>query len=60
MKILLIHGLSRTSLSLLSLERYLQRSGWATEQFSYLAVSETFDRIVERLRVRLQICFILL
>jgi hypothetical protein len=55
MKILLIHGLSRTSLSLLSLERYLQRSGWATEQFSYLAVSETFDHIVERLRVRLKI-----
>jgi hypothetical protein len=55
MKILLIHGLSRTSLSLLSLEWYLQQSGWATEQFSYLAVSETFDRIVERLRVRLQI-----
>jgi hypothetical protein len=55
MKILLIHGLSRTSLSLLSLEWYLQRSGWATEQFSYLAVSETFDRIVERLQVRLQI-----
>jgi hypothetical protein len=55
MKILLIHGLSRTSLSLLSLEWYLQQSGWVTEQFSYLAVSETFDCIVERLRVRLQI-----
>ena len=55
MKILLIHGLSRTSLSLLSLELYLQQSGWATEQFSYLAVSETFDCIVERLRVRLRI-----
>jgi hypothetical protein len=55
MKILLIHGLSRTSRSLLSLERCLQQSGWATEQFSYLAVSETFDCIVERLRVRLQI-----
>jgi hypothetical protein len=55
MKILLIHGLSRTSLSLLGLEWYLQQSGWVTEQFSYLAVSETFDRIVERLRVRLQV-----
>ncbi len=54
MKILLIHGLSRTSLSLLSLEWYLQQSGWLTEQFSYLALSETFDRIVERLRVRLE------
>ena len=54
MKILLIHGLSRTSLSLLSLEWYLQQTGRKTEQFSYLAVTETFDRIVERLQIRLQ------
>ncbi|ELS01291.1 hypothetical protein Xen7305DRAFT_00009940 [Xenococcus sp. PCC 7305] len=55
MKILLIHGLSRTPLSLLSLEWYLQqKTGWKTEQFSYLAFSETFDRIVVRLRMRLQ------
>ncbi len=54
MKILLIHGLSRTPLSLLGLEWHLQQTGWATEQFSYLAVAETFDRIVERLRVRLR------
>ncbi len=54
MKILLIHGLSRTPLSLLGLEWHLQQRGQPTEQFSYLAVAETFDRIVERLRVRLQ------
>ena len=54
MNILLIHGLSRTPLSLLGLEWYLQQFGWATEQFGYLAVAETFDRIVERLRIRLQ------
>ena len=54
MKILLIHGLSRTPLSLLGLEWHLQQRGQATEQFSYLAVAETFDRIVERLRIRLQ------
>ncbi len=54
MKILLIHGLSRTPLSLLGLEWHLQQKGQATEQFSYLAVAETFDRIVERLRVRFQ------
>lgn len=54
MKILLIHGLSRTPLSLLGLEWHLQQRGQATEQFSYLAVAETFDRIVGRLRVRLQ------
>ncbi len=55
MKILLIHGLSRTPLSLLGLEWYLQQTGRATEQFGYIAVAETFDRIVERLRVRLQV-----
>ena len=54
MKILLIHGLSRTPLSLLGLEWHLQQKGQPTEQFSYLAVAETFDRIVGRLRVRLQ------
>jgi hypothetical protein len=54
MKILLIHGLSRTPLSLLGLQWYLRQTGWATEQFGYMAVAETFDSIVERLRVRLQ------
>lgn len=54
MKILFIHGLSRTPLSLLSLELYLKQAGWTTEQFGYLALTESFDRIVERLRVRLQ------
>lgn len=54
MKILLIHGLSRTPLSLLSLEWNLRQTGWTTEQFGYIALAESFDRIVERLRVRLQ------
>ena len=55
MKILLIHGLSRTPLSLISLEWYLQKiPGWTTEHFGYMAFAESFDRIVERLRVRLQ------
>jgi pimeloyl-ACP methyl ester carboxylesterase len=54
MNILLIHGLSRTPLSLLSLEWYLQKKGWTTEQFGYIAFAETFEAIVERLRVRLQ------
>ena len=53
MKILLIHGLSRTPLSLIRLEWYLQEAGWTTEQFGYVAVAETFDRIVERLRISL-------
>ncbi|MDJ0747500.1 MAG: alpha/beta hydrolase [Xenococcaceae cyanobacterium MO_167.B27] len=54
MKILLIHGLSRTPLSLLTLEWHLQQTGWETEQFGYIALTETFDRIVERLRVSLR------
>lgn len=53
MKIVLIHGLARTSLSLLSLERRLRRSGWATEQFAYTAFLEPYDRIVTRLKTRL-------
>jgi hypothetical protein len=54
MKILLIHGLSRTPLSLLSLEWCLQQAGFVTEHFGYFAFTESFDRIVERLRVRIQ------
>lgn len=54
MNILLIHGLGRTPLSLLSLERYLRQTGHTVEQFGYVAFAETFDRIVGRLRVRLQ------
>jgi hypothetical protein len=53
MKILLIHGLSRTPLSLLTLERRLQQAGWATEQFAYAAFLESYDRIADRLRTRL-------
>lgn len=54
MKILLIHGLSRTPLSLLSLEWQLQQSGWQTEHFAYFAFAESFDHIVQRLRQQLQ------
>ncbi|NEQ32917.1 MAG: alpha/beta hydrolase [Leptolyngbya sp. SIO4C5] len=54
MKILLIHGLSRSPLSLLSLELKLKRSGYTTEQFGYLAVTESFESIVRRLCQRLQ------
>jgi hypothetical protein len=53
MKLLLIHGLSRTPFSLLMLERRLQDAGWTTEHFAYAAVLESYDQIVERLRSRL-------
>ncbi len=55
MKILLIHGLSRTPLSLSSLESYLRQRGATTEQFSYWAFAETFDNIVKRLSIRLRV-----
>ena len=55
MKIILIHGLSRTPLSLISLANYLKQRGGNTELFGYLAFAETFDAIVERLQLRLQI-----
>ena len=55
MKVLLIHGLSRSPLSLLGLEKSLQEMGVMTEQFGYFAVTESFDRIVERLRDRLEV-----
>ena len=54
MKILLIHGLSRTPLSLVGLQSYLQQKGAKTEQFGYLAFAESFDSIVKRLFVRCQ------
>ncbi|MBU6229425.1 MAG: alpha/beta hydrolase [Cyanobacteria bacterium REEB459] len=54
MQILLIHGLARTSLSLLNLEQSLKQLGHSTEQFSYFAFAETFDTIANRLAQRLQ------
>jgi hypothetical protein len=54
MKVLLIHGLSRTSLSLFSLEWRLRQVGYETEQFGYTAFLESYPRIVQRLRIRLQ------
>ena len=53
MKILLVHGLGRTPLSLFSLERRLKRAGWKTEQFGYAAFLESYSRIVGRLQTRL-------
>jgi hypothetical protein len=54
MQILLIHGLARTSLSLMQLEHGLQQAGHITEQFGYVAFAETFDAIAHRLYQRFQ------
>ena len=49
MKVLLIHGLARTSLSLLTLEWRLKAEGYDVEHFGYFAFSESFDQIAKRL-----------
>ncbi|MBD0268531.1 MAG: alpha/beta hydrolase [Cyanobacteria bacterium Co-bin8] len=55
MKVLLIHGMARTSLSLMGLERRLFQAGFTSEHFGYFAFAESFDQIVERLQRRLQV-----
>jgi len=54
MQVILIHGLARTSLSLLSLERYLHQAGHHPIQFGYLAFAESFDHIASRLHQQFQ------
>lgn len=54
MKVLLIHGLGRSPLSLFHLERRIQGAGHKTEHFGYAAFMESYDRIVERLQGQLQ------
>ena len=55
MKILLIHGLGRTSGSMYGLANALQVAGHTTELFSYVSLLEPFDEIVKRLRDRFQL-----
>lgn len=54
MKVLLIHGLSRTPASLVPMGWRLEAAGCQAETFGYAAFVETFDQIVERLQHRLQ------
>ena len=54
MKVLLIHGLGRTTFSLSGLEWRLKQAGWGTEQFGYAAFMESYSQIVERLQTRLR------
>jgi pimeloyl-ACP methyl ester carboxylesterase len=54
-KVLLVHGLGRTPLSLLLLGRRLRREGYAPEFFGYYAFAESHRRIVERLVRRLRL-----
>ncbi|MEM9136025.1 MAG: alpha/beta fold hydrolase [Cyanobacteria bacterium P01_F01_bin.42] len=54
MKILLVHGLGRSPLSMWGLASALQKSGFETELFGYAAFAESYRQITQRLRDR---CF---
>jgi pimeloyl-ACP methyl ester carboxylesterase len=54
MRVLLAHGLGRTPASLLLLHLALKRAGHAPTNFSYFAFAEPYERIRERLVVRLR------
>jgi len=54
MNILLIHGLGRTPLSMWSMGQALRSAHHTTESFGYMALRESFDEIVVKLRDRLQ------
>ena len=54
MKVLLVHGLGRSSLSMALLAKRLSRSGYRPEFFGYSALAEPQPRIVARLVKRLR------
>lgn len=54
MQIVLIHGLARTSLSLLTLDRRLRQAGHTPEHFGYFAFAENFEAITQRLVAKFQ------
>jgi pimeloyl-ACP methyl ester carboxylesterase len=54
MRVLLVHGLGRTPLSLQGLARTLRRAGHATRFFGYYAFAEPYDRIRQRLASELR------
>lgn len=53
MRVLLIHGLGRSPLSVFGLSQFLQRSGYRTELFGYSSLLESYAQIVGRLQNRL-------
>lgn len=52
--VLLVHGLGRTPGSLASLGRALRREGYPVHQLGYVAAVESVDRIIGRVRDRLE------
>jgi pimeloyl-ACP methyl ester carboxylesterase len=55
MKVLLVHGMGRTPLSMWRLARTLRRTGMEAELFGYVAAWQTVEEIVDRLRTRIEI-----
>jgi hypothetical protein len=56
MRVVLVHGLGRTPLSMVSLARRLRAAGHETGSIGYVAALEPFQRIVDRVRGRLLAC----
>jgi pimeloyl-ACP methyl ester carboxylesterase len=54
MRVLLIHGLGRTPLSLLGLARDLRRAGHQPQMCAYIGALEAYSAIAARVRRRLQ------
>jgi pimeloyl-ACP methyl ester carboxylesterase len=54
-RVLLIHGLGRTPLSLLGLARYLRRAGHQPQICGYVGALESYRAIAARVRRRLQV-----
>jgi pimeloyl-ACP methyl ester carboxylesterase len=52
LRVVLVHGIGRTPLSLRRLATRLRAAGLRPERFGYLAALEPFDRIVTRLAAR--------
>jgi hypothetical protein len=54
MRVLLVHGMGRTPLSLARLTRVLKQAGHRPERVGYVAAFESFERILARVRRRLE------
>lgn len=56
MRLVLVHGMGRTPLSMRRLARSLRRAGHAVHQVGYSAALERMDQITGRVRARLERC----
>src|SRR5664279_2312967 len=54
MRALLVHGMGRTPVSMMTLASALRRAGMDTSQFGYSAAFESVEHIIGRLRLRLE------